>query len=514
MTSSVSLRSVDELGDRGRDRPEPPRRVVEHDRGDRARSLVEWREELRGAGRRDVATEPAQAGHEHELELRHDRALDAHEQVVELAVLEVILDPGAADPADPAVDDHDLAVVDVPEAAQVPTAGPARVQRPSRRPRLDRAGHAHLNPGLRQPLVELPRAALGVGSLPVDDHPHRHTVPCLRDQDLREPVAHDAGTEPELVDVDGRRRSGDIREHRRIEVAALDVERHRRGGALLELDRELAARYLRGGEDALGGRGDVSAGDDGSGHGALTLLPRPSMSVAVSSPEWISAAGGGSRITRSSETCRRWRSSVGRDRSTGVASPASTRVRASRLCSEMLTMGAGPRSCRHATRDAQVSARHADPGVDLRDRRGPHPCDRLHAAPWCGAGHRADRGGSRRRGQDPIRARDPLRLREDRAVGAARRPCSGCDRRARCALPPNPGGGSRRGDDHGVRIRSDAGRADPVRADVVPVPRGVAGRNRPGARAERRPRSSGSSGRPGVPTSAITTRRSTGRSCC
>ena len=32
--------------------------------------------------------------------------------------------------------------------------------------------------------------------------------------------------------------------------------------------------------------------------------------------------------------------------------------------------------------DAQVSARHADPGVDLRDGRGAHPCDRLHAAPW------------------------------------------------------------------------------------------------------------------------------------
>ena len=174
------------------DRPEPSRRVVEHDRGDRARSRVEWREELRGAGRRDRATEPAQAGDEHELELRDDRALDAHEQVVELAVLEVILDPGAADPADPAVDDHDLAVVDVPEAAQVPTGGSAGVQRPAWRPRLDRAGDAHLNPGLRQLLVELPRAALGVGSLPVDDHPHGNAVPRLRDQDRREPVAHDA----------------------------------------------------------------------------------------------------------------------------------------------------------------------------------------------------------------------------------------------------------------------------------------------------------------------------------
>ena len=129
--------------------------------------------------RRDLAAEPAQAGDEHELQLRDDRAFDADEQVVELAVLEVILDPGAADPADPAVDDHDLAMVDVPQPAQVPAGRSARAERPSRRPRLGRAGHAHLNPRLRQPLVELPRAALGVGALPIHDQPARERRPVL-----------------------------------------------------------------------------------------------------------------------------------------------------------------------------------------------------------------------------------------------------------------------------------------------------------------------------------------------
>ena len=126
-----------------------------------------------------------------------DRALDAHEQVVERAVLEVILDPGAADPADPAVDDHDLAVVDVPEAAQVP-AGRARrrsaaLVAPAAGPHAPRTPESPPRVSL---LVELPRAALGVGSLPVDDHAHGHAVPRLRDQHLREPVADDtrAGT--------------------------------------------------------------------------------------------------------------------------------------------------------------------------------------------------------------------------------------------------------------------------------------------------------------------------------
>ena len=94
--------------------------------------------------RRDVAAEPAQARDEDELQLRDDRPLDAHEQVVELAVLEMILDPGAADPADPAVDDDDLAMVDVSEAAEVPAGGAARI-------RADRVVPAAASHGPRTP---------------------------------------------------------------------------------------------------------------------------------------------------------------------------------------------------------------------------------------------------------------------------------------------------------------------------------------------------------------------------
>ena len=68
----------------------------------------------------DAPPEPEEARDEHELELADDRPFEPHEQVVEPPVLEVVLDPCAADPADAAVDDDDLAVVDVPDGAEVP----------------------------------------------------------------------------------------------------------------------------------------------------------------------------------------------------------------------------------------------------------------------------------------------------------------------------------------------------------------------------------------------------------
>ena len=43
---------------------------------------------------------------------------------MEAAVLEVVLDPGAADPADAAVDDDDLAMVDVSEPARFQRVAP------------------------------------------------------------------------------------------------------------------------------------------------------------------------------------------------------------------------------------------------------------------------------------------------------------------------------------------------------------------------------------------------------
>ena len=108
------LRAVEELGDRCRDRSEPARCVVKHDRRHWAGALFERGEQVRNRARGSLAAEPAKAGNEHELQLCDDWALDTHEQVVELAVLEVILDSGSTDPADPTVDDDGLAVVDVP----------------------------------------------------------------------------------------------------------------------------------------------------------------------------------------------------------------------------------------------------------------------------------------------------------------------------------------------------------------------------------------------------------------
>ena len=46
--------------------------------------------------------------------------VSAEEEVVEAAVVEVVLDPGAADPADPAVDDEELAMVEVTELRRRP----------------------------------------------------------------------------------------------------------------------------------------------------------------------------------------------------------------------------------------------------------------------------------------------------------------------------------------------------------------------------------------------------------
>ena len=106
---------------------------MQHDRRHRVRAVLERREEGGDLGDGDGAAEPAKAGEEHELELRDDGAGDANEQVVEATVLEVVLDSGAADPADPAVDDDDLAVVDVPEGAEVPAHGPASPERPGGR---------------------------------------------------------------------------------------------------------------------------------------------------------------------------------------------------------------------------------------------------------------------------------------------------------------------------------------------------------------------------------------------
>ena len=118
-------RAVEQLRDGGRDGAVGAGRVVQHRRRDRAR--LELREEGVELLRRDGAAEPAEAREEHELQLRDDRPGEADEQVVEAAIGEMVLDPRAADPADAAVDDEQLAVVDAPRRAHdanLDAAGP------------------------------------------------------------------------------------------------------------------------------------------------------------------------------------------------------------------------------------------------------------------------------------------------------------------------------------------------------------------------------------------------------
>ncbi len=185
---------------------------------------------------------------------------------MEGAVLEVILDSGAPDPADSAVDDDHLPVVDVGQPAQVPAVPGRRAQGASGSTRLRGPRDVDLDPGSGESLVELARAAFGIGALPVDDQPHRHALPRLLDQRCRKPVADQARTETELIDVDRRGRAGDIGEHRRVEVAALDVELRRGGAGRLERECEGGPRDTGCSQESLGVRSDAAVRDDDSSH--------------------------------------------------------------------------------------------------------------------------------------------------------------------------------------------------------------------------------------------------------
>ena len=158
---------------------------------------------------------------------------------MEPAVLEVVLDAGAADPADSTVDDHDLAVIDVAEPAQVPAELAVASQQADRGTRLRRPDDADLDARVREPVVESARASLRVGALPVDDEPDRNTSGRLCDQSIGEGLADDAWPEPELVDVDRGRGGVDVLEDRRVEVPPFDVNVDGRSAALGEREAEI-----------------------------------------------------------------------------------------------------------------------------------------------------------------------------------------------------------------------------------------------------------------------------------
>ena len=178
-------RAVEEARDLGRDRTERPRRVVQDAGAQRVVPAVERGEQRVELGGGHPSAEPAEARDEDELELRDDRAGDADEEVVEAAVLEVVLDPGAADPAGPAVDDDRLAMVDVAELGEVPAQILLGAEQPAGRASLSRSHDADLHPARGQPRVVVAGAALGIGAAAVDDETDGHALGGLRDQRRR-----------------------------------------------------------------------------------------------------------------------------------------------------------------------------------------------------------------------------------------------------------------------------------------------------------------------------------------
>jgi hypothetical protein len=160
----------------------------------------------------------------------------------------VVLDAGAADPTDPAVDDHDLAVIDVADPVEVPAERAAASERPEPSTELGRTHDADLDPRCRQPVVERFRAPFGIGAAAVDDEPDGDALGCLLDQRLGKGFPDETRLEAELVDVHRGRRRADVRQHRWIEVPPLDVDVSRRGATLGERERERSAIDRPGGE--------------------------------------------------------------------------------------------------------------------------------------------------------------------------------------------------------------------------------------------------------------------------
>ena len=147
--------AVERLGDGGRDRPVAPRRVVQHGRRDRAGHVLGAGKSASSSSRPDRSAQPAEGREEDELQLRDHRAGQPHEEVVEAAVVEVVLDPGTADPADAPVDDDELAMVDVAELAHAPARGPPAAAGCDRaRSRVARTTRTSTPPASRR-LVEL-----------------------------------------------------------------------------------------------------------------------------------------------------------------------------------------------------------------------------------------------------------------------------------------------------------------------------------------------------------------------
>jgi len=175
---------------------------VQHCRWHRAGNVVVNGEEGVELLRRDLSAEPAEAGEEDQLELRGHRTAHTQEEVVEAALVEMVLDPGAADPANPAVDDDELAMVDAPQPVQVPAARAAGRERPRRRPQLRRAHDADVDARGEEPVVELAARPVRIRAPMAHHHPDGDALGHLGEQRAGERLPDRARPEPELADVD------------------------------------------------------------------------------------------------------------------------------------------------------------------------------------------------------------------------------------------------------------------------------------------------------------------------
>ena len=90
---------------------------------------------------------------------------------MEATVLEVVLDAGAADPADPSVDHDELAMVDVSQRAEVPPCRAPAAERPGGRANFVARTTQTSTPAAVNRSYNAREPPLRVGPLPVDDEP-------------------------------------------------------------------------------------------------------------------------------------------------------------------------------------------------------------------------------------------------------------------------------------------------------------------------------------------------------
>ena len=149
---------------------------------------------------------------------------------------------------------------------------------------------------------------------------------------------------------------------------------------------------------------------------------------------------------------------------------------------------------------------HPHPGNRVGDALRKGQGHRLHASPRRGGGHRADRGGHPRHGQDARRADPAFRLRPHRALGPPRRARDPRRRRSRCRVPGDRGAAAGRAPADHQRLHRQRRGPGAVRADLDAEPPAPAPHGGPGSGPWHPPRNSGGTGQPSARSPGPTAR--------